>query len=67
MSKYTIMPEGCRWIETEAKSAETAYNKEAHWFKPSNKIAVMDNDTGITKIYTRQLDAAGNLMQVLEH
>ena len=67
MSKYIIAPEGCKWSEREAANHEAAYCLECSWYKPSTRTAVIDPSTGATKIYTRELDPAGNLKRVIEH
>lgn len=67
MAKWLIMAEGCRWIAADAgANHKTAYSMHAHWFKPSTKIAVMETATGATKIFQKQLDAAGNLIDAQE-
>lgn len=67
MSKWMIMPEGCRWYETDrGKTHEQAYSMEGHWYAPAKRVAVMDISTGAVKIFTRQLDPAGNLIQAQE-
>ena len=67
MQKYIIMPEGCKWSEQEAASQKDAYSLVCSWYKPSTRTAVLDPDTGKAAIFTRQLDAAGNLVQIIEH
>ena len=67
MNKYIIMPEGCKWTEQDAANHEAAYCLNCSWYKPSTKTAVYEVETGATKIYTRALDPAGNLLQVIEH
>lgn len=68
MPKYLIMPEGAAWFTSErpVKELEQVYNMEGHWFAPSTRIAIMNEQTKETKIFTRQLDAAGNLLKVIE-
>lgn len=67
MSKYIIAPEGCKWSTCEAANHESAYSLNFSWYKPSTRTAVIDASTGATKIFTRELDAAGNLIRVIEH
>lgn len=67
MNKYIIMPERCRWSVREAANHETAYGFECSFYNPNTKIAIMDTATGTTKIYTRVIDSAGNLEQIIEH
>ena len=67
MNKYIIMPEGCHWSEREAANHEAAYCFECSWYKPSTRVAVMDLKTGETRIFSRKLDPAGNLIEVVEH
>lgn len=67
MKKYIIMPEGCQWSECEAANHESAYNLNSNWYKPNTKIAIMETETGATKIYTREIESNGNLKKVIEH
>lgn len=67
MSKYIIAPDGGKWTEQEAKTPRAAYGLACSWITPSTRTAVIDPSTGLTRIYTRELDKAGNLAQVIEH
>ena len=67
MSKYIIAPEGCKWSEREAANHEAAYSLECSWFKPSTRVIILDPSTGQARIFTRELDPAGNLKRVIEH
>lgn len=69
MPKYLIMPEGAAWFTSErpVKALQDVYNMEGHWFSPNTRIAIRNEDTKEIKIFTRQLDAAGNLIQIIEH
>ena len=67
MNKYIIAPEGCRWSSCEAANHESAYSLNCSWYKPGTRTAVIDASTGTTKIFTRELDPAGNLKRVIEH
>ena len=64
MRKYYIAPEGCRWTETEAATAEMAYSGVCCWYMPDTRIAVIDAQTGQAEIFTRTLDSAGNLTAI---
>lgn len=66
MKTFTIMPEGCRWSEVQAASAEMAYRGACCWYNPGTRVAVRDNATGATVIFTRRLDNAGNLLEVVQ-
>lgn len=66
MREYTLMPEGCRWSTVKAYTMETAYGLECSWYRPNTRIAVRDNETGETKIFTRELDKHGNLIRMQE-
>ena len=61
---FLVMPEGTRWIIVKAASAEMAYRSECCWLKPSTKIAVMDVETGLATVFTRENDKCGNLIDV---
>lgn len=67
MNKYIIMPECCRWSLREAANHESAYCLECSFYMPNTKIAIIDAETGAAKVYTRELDGAGNLKKVIEH
>lgn len=67
MSSYTIMPEGCRWTDCSYEQdydAEIIYRMHAHWYKPSTRIAIRNNSTGQTWIYTRQIDEQGQAIVI---
>ena len=64
MKKYYILPDHCKWTETEAASAEAAYSTVGVWYDPGTRIAVIDAETGQANIFTRTLDAAGNLIEI---
>lgn len=64
MRKYYICPEGCKWTETEAATAEAAYCAVSCWYGIETRIAVIDAETGQAAIFTRALDAAGNLTEI---
>lgn len=64
MNKYLIMPQGCKWTETEAGTHETAYSMVCCWYDPDTPIAVMDKQTGKTEVFTRILDRNGNLQEL---
>lgn len=66
MKNYIIMPEGCRWSEVQAASAEMAYSSQCCWYSPGKRVAVRDTTTGETVIFTRRLDNAGNLLEVVQ-
>jgi len=66
MNNYRIMPEGSRWTETTATSAEMAYRSICSWYGTKTRIAVMNTATGEMVTFTRQLDKAGNLVEVVK-
>lgn len=51
MNKYMIMPEHCKWMEVEAKTHEMAYRGICSWFNYDRRIAVMDMNTKVTKVF----------------
>ena len=64
---YLVMPEKCRWINVNhVSSHEMAYLLECTWFNPKTRIAVMNIRTGETKIFIREIDTNGNLVDVIE-
>lgn len=64
MKKYIICPDGCKWTETEAATAEAAYSAICCWYGTQTRIAVIDAETGQAAVFTRTLDGAGNLTAV---
>lgn len=64
MKKYYILPECCKWTETEAASAEAAYSAICTWYGTDTRIAVIDAETGQAAVFTRTLDTAGNLIKI---
>ena len=64
MKSFLFMPEKCKWRTVKANTAEMAYRCECCWYDSSTRIAVMDMETGETSIFTRELDANGNLIEV---
>ncbi len=63
MTKYIIMPDGCRWLEVEATTAEMAYRSQCCWYVLCKRIAVYNTVTGATVVYTRRVNSDG--MEVL--
>ena len=59
MTKFLIMPEGCKWTEREALTPETAYSLESSWYSPGHRIAVMNTENGQTQVFTREADKKG--------
>ena len=66
MKTFTIMPEGCRWYNVTAATAQMAYSSVCCFFNPSRKIAIRDAETGITKIFARRIDINGLLVEIKE-
>ena len=69
MPKYTIMPCGCKWysVELPVKELRLAFSMEAHNFSTLTPIAVRNEETKEIKIFTRELDENGNLLQIKEY
>lgn len=65
MPKYIIAPERCSWSERAAANHEAAYRLECSWLRPATRVAIIDMDTGETKLFIRELDQDGNIKQVL--
>ena len=51
----------------DAPDHETAYRLGCCWYSPRNKIPVENTETGETKIFSRKLDSAGNLLEVIKN
>lgn len=69
MSSYTVMPSGAEWFNYEhiGGDEQTIYSLNAHWFSSDTPIAIRNNDTRVTRIFTRKLDSNGKLLEVIEH
>ena len=66
MKTFTIMPEGCRWYNVTATTAQMAYSSVCCFFNSSRKIAIRDAETGLTQIFTRRIDINGLLVEIKE-
>ncbi len=66
MHTYLIMPEGCRWLEVYYTTPEMAYRSVCSDYPPKKRIAVLDMETGAATVYTRTLDSAGNVLDVIK-
>lgn len=68
MPKYLLMIEGANWreIERPQRDLKTVYCLECSFIFPNTRLAIRNEETKETKIFTRQLDANGNLLQVNE-
>lgn len=69
MPKYLIMVEGANsWqeIERPQKDFKTVYCLECSFISPKTRIAIRNEETKETRIFTRRLDSNGNLLEVLE-
>jgi len=69
MPKYLIMADGCKWQEVErpVKDLELVYRMESSFISPQTPVAIRDQITHDVKIFTRELDADGNIQRVIEH
>lgn len=52
-------------IEVQAFDAEIAYRTQACWFTPDTWVPVTDNAGNLIAEFSRKLDNAGNLIEVL--
>ncbi len=68
MPKFLLMPEGCTWqeIDRPQQKLETIYGLESSFYSPGHRIAIRNQETGETRVFCRELDAAGNLLRVYE-
>jgi hypothetical protein len=64
---YMIFPDGCKTISVKAASHEMAYCAICCWYAAEKKVAVLDMEKGTAKVYSRELDKAGNLIRIVEH
>lgn len=54
MSRFLLMPYFGNWIHVKAKNHEMAYRSQCNWFREDTMIAVMEEETGITKVFHRE-------------
>ena len=52
-------------IEVNAFDAEIAYRTQSCWFAPGTWVPVTDKDGNLIAEFSRRLDNAGNLIEVL--
>lgn len=66
MSKFLIMPEGCKWYEVErpVKDLESVYRMECSFFTPSTRVCIRDVNSGAVEIFSRSLESNGNIKEV---
>lgn len=67
MKLFRIFPDRCRHFETVANCPEMACRGVCSFYSADKKIAVMDIESGETKVYSRELDKNGNLLRIVEH
>lgn len=69
MPKYLIMPEGCKWYETERSQTDlqTIYLLECSFFLPKTRICIVNLQTNESAIYSREIESNGNFKRVIEH
>ena len=65
-NKYIIMPEGGKWVETYAYTAEMAYRNEGSWYRSNIRVGVYSCRTGKLYVFKRKLDKDGNVTEVME-
>lgn len=67
MTGYTITARGGRAIETTtsaAKSLETIYRAFCWAYQPAQPVTVTNTTTSARATFTRDIDAAGNIVRV---
>lgn len=52
-------------IQVDAFDAEIAYRAQACWFAPSAWVPVTDKDGKLIAEFSRRLDNAGNLIEIM--
>ena len=69
MPKYLIMPEGCRWFETESSQTDlkTIYCLNCSFYLPKTRINIINLQTNQSAIFSREDESNGNLKRVIEH
>ena len=63
MKRYTIMPDGGKWLDVNAETAEMAFAGSSCWFMPMQKVGVCEWETGNLSVFRKEVDKDGNLIQ----
>lgn len=68
MSKFLVMPEGCKWYEVERdlQELELVYRMECSFFSPHTRVAIRSAG-GEFAVFSRKLDEHGNIREVFTH
>lgn len=66
MFKFMVYPEKCRAFEIDAASAEMAYRSICSFYNPAARIAIINVETRETAIFTRDIDNAGNMVNITQ-
>lgn len=67
MSTYIVAPERCAWTEVTALTPLVAYAGTCNFFRPNEKVAVINKETGKAHIFSRRVDRSGKLISFIEH
>ena len=65
--RYEIYVNGKLKLSVDAKNAEMAYRSQGCWWLPSTPITIVDSETRESRTFTRRLDNAGNLLEIIQH
>lgn len=65
--RYEIYVNGKLKLSVDAKNAEMAYRSQGCWWLPSTPITIVDSETHESRTFTRRLDNAGNLLEIIQH
>lgn len=64
MFKFMVYPEKCRAFEIDAANAEIAYRSVCSFYNPATRVVIINNETRETAIFTRDIDNAGNMVNI---
>ena len=58
------MPESSKWFTVRAMTHESAYSGLVFWFKNDKRIAVVDSETKIMKVFTREHGKSAEYVEI---
>ena len=65
--RYEIYVNGRYETEVDAANAEMAYRGWGCFINPRTPVTIVNKQTRESRTYTRKLDNAGNLLEVIRH
>lgn len=65
--KFEIIVGGELRHTIEANNMEMAYQGFGTWYNPETPVTIRNPHTRESRTYTRKLDNAGNLLEIIQH